>query len=37
LKEFKRALSELGEEAPKIATPSAGEDAPHAGESRPVS
>ena len=37
LKEFKRALGELGEEAPKIETCPAGEDRPHAGESRPVS
>jgi len=37
LKEFKRALAELGEEAPKIETRPAGEDHPHAGESRPVS
>jgi Sec-independent protein translocase protein TatA len=36
-REFKRALGELGEEAPKIETRPAGEDHPHAGESRPVS
>ena len=31
LKEFKRALGELGEEAPKIETRPAGEDHPHVG------
>ena len=35
-KEFKRALGEPGEEE-KVETRPAGEDNPHAGESRPVS